>query len=118
LASRAAQSLAVSLANDLVGDVRSELPAGGPATHPDARLLELEENIFKHKAAFDALQPETDRLNNIWCNENHRLAAEFENTRIWPTFDERKAIVEPCRNLMNLCGYVNCKKISAKRPTI
>jgi hypothetical protein len=89
-----ARIIRASRANDLVGDVRSELPAGGPATHPDARLLELEENIFKHKAAFDALQPETDRLDNIWCNESHRLAAEFEKTRIWPTFDERRAIVD------------------------
>jgi hypothetical protein len=85
------KSLAVSLANDLVGDVRSELPAGGPTPHPDARLLELEEKIFKHKEAFDALQPETDRLDNIWCNENRRLSAEVEKTQM--TFKEQNALV-------------------------
>ncbi len=73
---------------------RPELPPGWPAVHPDARLLELEKKIFKHKEAFDALQPETDRLNDIWCKENRRLHDEFEATRIWPTFEERSAIID------------------------
>jgi hypothetical protein len=54
----------------------------------------LENKIFEHKEAFSALQPETDRLSNIWCKENHRLHDEFEKTRTWPTFEERKAIID------------------------
>ncbi len=60
---------------------------------PDARLLELEEKIFEHKEAFDALEPEIDRLNNIWCKENRRMHDEYEATRIRPTFEEREAIL-------------------------
>jgi hypothetical protein len=75
------KSLAVSLANDLVGDVRSELPASGPATHPDARLMELEEKIFEHKEAAQAINPELDRLRAIWEGESLRL------------FDEARALV-------------------------
>jgi hypothetical protein len=72
---------------------RPELPPGRPAVHPDARLLELEKKIFKHKEAFDALQPEVDRLNDIYNGENRRLHDEFEATRMGPTFEERMAIV-------------------------
>jgi hypothetical protein len=69
-------------------------PAGLPAVHPDARLFELEEKIFEHKEAFDALQPETDRLCDIWSKEDHRLHDEYEATRIGPSFEQRKAIVD------------------------
>jgi hypothetical protein len=60
----------------------------------DAQLLALEEKVFAHKEAFDALKPEADRLREIWCKEDHRLHDEFETTRIWPTFEERKAILD------------------------
>ncbi len=74
--------------------------------HPDATLLELEEKIFKHKEAFDDLGPETDR-SNIWSKE-WRLAGEFEKTQAWPTYEERRAIIDAipefkeCMRLRNL----------------
>jgi hypothetical protein len=64
------------------------------AVQPDGILLELEEKIFEHKEAFSELEPETDRLSNIWHKENHRLADEFETSRTWPSFEERRAIVD------------------------
>jgi hypothetical protein len=73
---------------------RPELPSGWPAIHPDAGLLELEEKIFKHKQAIDALEPEADRLSDIWTNENKRLHDEYEATGTGPAFEERMAIVD------------------------
>ena len=35
-----------------------------------------------------------DPLDDICCKENHRLHDAFEASRTWPSFDERKAIVE------------------------
>ncbi len=93
-----------TIMNSLVAlPIANALPVTSPAmssstsadtVHPDAILFELEEKIFKYKEAFDALQPDVDRLSNIWCRENHRLADQFEKTRISPNFDERKAIVD------------------------
>ena len=97
---------------------RPELPTGWPAIHPDERLLELERKIFKHKARFDDLQPETDRLDDIWCKENHRLAAEFEKTQIWPTFDERRAITDGMpeyKEFMRLRGLQEYQREAADR---
>jgi len=54
----------------------------------------LRDKIFKHKESISALEPEADRLDNIWCKENKRLHDEFETTRTWPTLEERKAIVD------------------------
>jgi hypothetical protein len=62
-----------------------------PAVHPDARLFELEEKIFKHKEASDAFEPEADRLSDIWTMENKRMSDEYEATR---TFKEQKAIID------------------------
>jgi hypothetical protein len=73
---------------------RPELPPGWPAVHPDAQLLEMQEKIFGHKRALSATAPEIARLSHVWTGEDHRLHDEFEATRIAPTFEERKAIVE------------------------
>jgi hypothetical protein len=85
-------------------------PAGWPALHPDARLFELEEKIFEHKEAIGALQPETDRLDDIWTKENHRLHDEYEATRTGPNFEQRKSIVDAMpefKECMRLRGLQN-----------
>jgi hypothetical protein len=84
-------------------------PAGWPALHPDARLFELEK-IFEHKEAIGALQPETDRLDDIWTKENHRLHDEYEATRTGPNFEQRKSIVDAMpefKECMRLRGLQN-----------
>jgi hypothetical protein len=40
------------------------------------------------------MEPEAERLDDIWCKENHRLHDAFEATRTGPTFAERKAIID------------------------
>jgi hypothetical protein len=47
----------------------------------DAALLEMEERIFQHKEAAEAIEPELDRLRAIWEGESLRL------------FDEARALV-------------------------
>jgi hypothetical protein len=60
----------------------------------DALLLDLESRIFERKEALDELGLLADPLDDICCKENHRLHDAFEASRTWPSFDERKAIVE------------------------
>ena len=64
------------------------------AAADDSALVKLEEQIFEHKEAISKLQPEAERLADIWSKEDHGLHDEFEATRTGPTFHERKAIVE------------------------
>jgi hypothetical protein len=63
------------------------------AVDPDVALFLLENKIFEHKAVFEAVEPETDRLDSIVCNVKHRLHDECDATRSAPTFEEREAIV-------------------------
>jgi hypothetical protein len=50
----------------------------------DSALVRLEAQIFEHKKAIDAMEPEAERLDGIWCRENHRLHDAFEATRTGP----------------------------------
>jgi hypothetical protein len=61
--------------------------------NPDAELFDLEERIFKHKEAADAIGLRASPLNAIFNAENRRLHREFEATGS-PTFDNRKAIID------------------------
>jgi hypothetical protein len=57
--------------------------SASPTERPsaDAALLEMEERIFEHKEAAQAINPELDRLRAIWEGESLRL------------FDEARALV-------------------------
>jgi hypothetical protein len=68
--------------------------ANSTNTTGDALLLDLESRIFERKEALDGLGLLADPLDDICCKENHRLHDAFEASRTWPTFDERKVIVE------------------------
>jgi hypothetical protein len=83
----------------------------------DSMLLKLEERIFQHKAAIDAMEPEADRLDGIWSRENHRLHDEFEATRTGPTFSERKAIVEGMPEYLECMRLRHLQASNAKRLT-
>ena len=63
------------------------------APNPDAELFDLEERIFKHKEAADAIGLRASPLGAIWSAENRRLHREFEATGS-PTFDNIKAILD------------------------
>jgi hypothetical protein len=52
---------------------RPELPAGWPAIHPDARLLEIKKEIFELKEEIGKFKPELLRLQEIWSDEMCRL---------------------------------------------
>jgi hypothetical protein len=117
---------------------RPELPPGWPAIHPDARLFEIKEEVFRHKEAISALEPEVDRLSDIWTKENKRMHDEFEATRIAPTFEEREAILaampefkeymrlrelqelhrEPADNLVKQMWEINAQTPEGKRAKV
>ena len=68
-------------------------PAGSLDANPDAELFDLEERIFEHKEAADAIGLRASPLNAIFSAENRRLHREFEATGS-PTFDNRNAIID------------------------
>lgn len=72
---------------------RPELPPAWSAIHPDARLFEIKEEVFPRREAISALEPEIDRLSDIWTKENKRMHDEFEATRTAATFEEREAML-------------------------
>jgi hypothetical protein len=80
----------------------------------DSALVRLEAQIFQHKEAIAKMEPEVERLEDIWLKEEHRLHDEFEATRTGPTFSERKAIIDAMPESKSACGCAIFRRLNAK----
>jgi hypothetical protein len=74
------------------------------APNPDADLFALEERIFEHKEAADAIGLRASPLHAIFTAEIWRLNREFEATGS-PTFDNRNAIIDA------MPEFIECMKL-------
>ena len=78
----------------------SASPIGKPSA--DAALLEMEEKIFQHKEAAEAIYPEMNRLGAIWHGEMRRLyEAAVVAGNVVETEVSATRRLAPCRNVLS-----------------